>query len=170
MKILVIYDSAFGNTEKVARQMGEKLGAHGEAALKRVNQVQPEAFAGLDLLVVGSPTQRFRPTAATTQLLKGIPKGALAGVRVAAFDTRLTEAEIGENRVLGFFVGIFGYAAKPIADQLVKKGGTLVAPPEGFYVAGMEGPLLAGELERAGVWAEQILMVADHTPGSNPSA
>jgi hypothetical protein len=47
----------------------------------------------------------------------------------------------------------FGYASKPIADSLVKKGATLAAQPEGFYVADSEGPLKDGELERASNWA-----------------
>jgi len=29
-------------------------------------------------------------------------------------------------------------------------------PPEGFYVAGTEGPLKEGELERKAAWAGQI--------------
>jgi flavodoxin len=158
MKTLVVYDSEFGNTEKIARAIAAALGPQETVAVKRVGEVQPPQLAGLDLLVVGSPTQRFRPTPAINQLLKELPSGALAGVRVAAFDTRLTEAELGQNRVLGFFVGIFGYAAKPIADQLEKQGGTPAAPPEGFYVAGMEGPLLEGELARAEKWAGQLLV------------
>jgi hypothetical protein len=40
--------------------------------------------------------------------------------------------------------------------MLKKKGGQLVAPYEGFYVDGMKGPLIAGELERAAEWAKQI--------------
>ena len=47
---------------------------------------------------------------------------------------------------------LFGYAAKPIADRLKKKGGELTIPPEGVYVKGTEGPLKEGELERAADW------------------
>ena len=81
------------------------------------------------------------------------------GVQVAAFDTRITEEEFRSH---GFFVttlvSVFGYAAEPIAKQLQKKGGELVLPPEGFYVGGTEGPLLDGELARAGAWGEQIVV------------
>jgi hypothetical protein len=118
--------------------------------------VQPEQLAGLELLIVGSPTQKFRPLPAVTALLKELPDGALQGVKVAAFDTRVPVSEIEKNRILAFFVRIFGYAAKPIADRLAKKGGEPVAPPEGFYVGGTEGPLLEGELERAADWARQV--------------
>jgi hypothetical protein len=52
-----------------------------------------------------------------------------------------------------------GYAAKRIANQLKRAGGSLIAPPEGFYVEDTEGPLKDGELERAANWAEGLLTV-----------
>ena len=160
MKAMVVYDSAFGNTEKVAQAIGQALGSQGDIEVVRVGNVKPEQMAGLTLLIVGSPTQKFRPLGTITGFLKGIPDGKLKGVKVAAFDTRATEGAIEKVRILAFFVKIFGYAAKPIADRLVKKGGDPAVPPEGFYVADTEGPLLEGELERAADWARRI--VATH--------
>ena len=157
MKALVVYDSAYGNTAKIAQAIGEGLGAQADVETLRVRDVNPGQLTSVDLLVVGSPTQKFRPTGATTEVLKSVPGGGLKGIKVAAFDTRFTETEINRVRILAFFVRIFGYAAKPIADRLVKKGGTLIIPPEGFYVGDTEGPLLEGELERAADWARQIL-------------
>jgi flavodoxin len=157
LKALVVYDSQFGNTEKIGLAMRDALASQVDVEALRVDDVRPEQWAGIGLLIVGSPTQRFSPTPATTQFLKSIPARALKGVRVAAFDTRFTEQEINKIRILAFFVRIFGYAAKPIADLLVRKGGELVLPLEGFYVAETEGPLLEGELERAGDWARRIL-------------
>lgn len=157
LKALVVYDSEFGNTEIVARAIGEVLGSEGEVEVRRVGDVQPEEFMGLDVLVVGSPTQQFNPTKATSTFLKGIPKNGLSGTRVAAFDTRLTVEEIEETAILAFFVRIFGYAAKPIGNALKKKGGELGIPPEGFLVQGMKGPLVEGELERAEAWAREII-------------
>ncbi len=156
MKAIVAYDSAYGNTEQIARAIGSALGPEQEVETLRVGDVTPQKLEGISVLVVGSPTQKFSPTAATNALLKRIPKDGLKGVRVAAFDTRFTEAEIERVKILAFFVRIFGYAAEPIADKLRKKGGELAIPPEGFYVGGTEGPLLDGELERAAAWAKQI--------------
>jgi flavodoxin len=158
MKSLVVYDSVFGNTKKVAQAIGNALGSQEEIELRHVEDVKPGHLAGLRLLIVGSPTRQFRPTSATTRFLKSIPKNALKGVKVAAFDTRFTLGEIEKVRILAFFVRIFGYAAQPIADRLEKKGGELAIPPEGFYVADTEGPLLEGELERAADWAKQIMV------------
>ncbi len=157
MKALVVYDSEFGNTEIVARAIREVLGSEGKVEVRRVSDVQQEGFDGLDVLVVGSPTQQFNPTKATSSFLKGVPKNGLSGIKVAAFDTRLTVEEIEETATLAFFVRIFGYAAKPIGDALKKKGGELAIPPEGFLVQGMKGPLVEGELDRAQAWAREII-------------
>ena len=157
MKAMVAYDSTYGNTEQVARAVGAALGPGEDVETLRVGEVTPERLAGISLLVVGCPTQKFSPTGATTRMLKSIPNRGLKGVKVAAFDTRITEAEVERIKILAFFVKLFGYAAEPVADRLRKKGGDLVAPPEPFYVTGTEGPLLDGELERAGEWAAQIL-------------
>jgi flavodoxin len=108
MKAMLVYDSAYGNTEKIAQAIGDALGSQGEVKLVRAADARPEQLAGLDLLVVGSPTQKFSPTGATTAFLKGIPKNSLQGVKVAAFDTRFTESEIDRIRILAFFVRIFG--------------------------------------------------------------
>jgi flavodoxin len=157
MKALVAYDSAYGNTERIAQAIGEALGSPEDVESVRVGDVRPEQLAGLTFLIVGSPTQKFSPTGATTRLLKSVPKKGLQGVKVAAFDTRYPASEIEKAGILAFLVRMFGYAAEPIAKRLEKKGGELVIPPEGFYVEGTEGPLQEGELERAADWAKQII-------------
>lgn len=156
MKAMVIYDSAYGNTEKVAQAIGQALGPAEEVQVVRASEARPEQAAGVDLLIVGSPTQKFSPLGTITAFLKAIPRGGLQGVEVAAFDTRFPQSQVDEIRILAFFVSIFGYAAEPIAKRLEKKGGHLAIPPEPFYVSNTEGPLLDGELERAADWARQI--------------
>jgi flavodoxin len=161
MKTLILYDSVYGNTEKIALAIGEALGPQEDVSVMKVGDAKPDQFTGLSLLIVGAPTQRFRTTAAMSDLLKMIPPNSLKGVKVAAFDTRLSMGEINKTPILAFFVRLFGvnaYAAGSIANQLRKKGGKLAGTPEGFYVEGMEGPLVAGELERAVNWARQIIV------------
>jgi flavodoxin len=160
MKALILYDSVYGNTEKIALAIGNTLGPQEDVSVMKVSDARPDQFAGLTLLIVGAPTQRFRTTAAMSDLLKMIPQNSLKGVKVAAFDTRLSMDEINKTPILAFFVRLFGknaYAARPIANQLRKKGGKLVGSPEGFFVEGMKGPLVEGELERAVNWARQII-------------
>jgi len=156
MKALVIYDSFFGNTEKIAQAIGEALSSHGKVQVLKVSNAKPEHLAGLSLLVVGSPTRAFRPSPAISSFLGGIPANGLQGIKVAAFDTGISLQD-ANSAILSFFVKLFGYAAKPIAAKLKKKGGTLAIPPEGFFVKGSEGPLKEGELERVADWAKQIM-------------
>lgn len=154
MRALVVYDSVFGNTEQVAFAIRDSLGSEVEAL--RVGDVRDGQLPGLEYLVVGSPTRAFNPTKAITTFLKKMPGGSLKGVKVAAFDTRIDPEDV-DSKVLNFFVKFMGYAAKPIGDRLQKKSGTLVLPPEGFFVDDTEGPLREGELERAAAWANEIL-------------
>ena len=156
MKVLIIYDSGFGNTEQIAQAIGNALGSQEDVEILRVGNVKPEQLTGLKLLIVGSPTRGFRPTPAISNLLKSIPKNGLKGVKVAAFDTRLSTSDI-ESSAFRFLVKTGGYAAKRIVDRLKKSGGDLIMPPKGFFVEGAEGPLKEGELERAADWAKQII-------------
>ncbi|MBM3129430.1 MAG: flavodoxin family protein [Chloroflexi bacterium] len=153
MNALVVYDSVFGNTEKIARAMGDALG---NVETLSVSQVSAETIRGRDVLIVGSPTRGFRPTEGISKLLNALPKNHLAGVRVAAFDTRIVLETIN-SKVFRLLVDKGGYAASHIAQSLEKKGGKLIAPPEGFFVTGEQGPLKDGELERAARWAKQIV-------------
>ncbi len=156
MKVLIVYDSVFGNTEKIALAISNSLGSKENVETFRVSAIKPEQLIRLSLLIVGSPTRAFRPTKAITNFLKKISSNGLKGVKVAAFDTRISTADVN-SRFLNILVKLFGYAAKPIASKLEKKGGELIIPSEGFFVKGTEGPLKEGELERAVAWAKVIM-------------
>lgn len=155
MKLLVVYDSFFGNTEKIAQAIGEALRPKGEVSVLRVGDVRPEDLTGLDWLIVGSPTRAFSPSPAIKTFLADIPRNGLKSVKTAAFDTRADVKEVN-SAVLTFFVSIFGYAAQPIAKKLIQKGGGPAGEPEGFFITASEGPLREGELERAADWARKI--------------
>ncbi len=144
MKALIVYDSMYGNTEKIAKAIGGAIA--GEARVVRVSEVNSAELKTIDLLIVGSPTQGGRATAAIRDFLDKISEPAIKGINVAAFDTRVS------TRV----ATVFGYAAGRIAGSLKRKGGTLVASPQGFFVKGTEGPLKEGELERAAGWAKEV--------------
>jgi flavodoxin len=137
MTALVVYDSRHGHTEKIARAIGEAIGGQ----VRRAGEVNPADLKGFDLVIIDSPTHGGFPTPGIDGLLKALP--ALEGISVAAFDTRTKRT-------------IFGYAAPRIGRRLENNGGNLVAPPEGFFVLGIQGPLVGGELERAAGWARGI--------------
>jgi flavodoxin len=146
MKALILYDSVYGNTEKIARAVAEAITPSGEVKVLQVGEANPSELESTDLLIVGSPTHAGRPTPAVQDFLNKVPKLS-QDINVAAFDTRITTK----------LVRVFGYAAGRIAGNLKKKGGTLIASPEGFLVTGTKGPLKEGELQRAAGWAKGIL-------------
>ncbi len=156
MKLLVIYNSVFGNTKELAEAMAEACAVDHAVTVLRYNQVNTGHFAGLDGVIVASPTRAFSPTPEIKKYLSALPAGCLKGVKALAFDTR-ANLEVVNNKFLTFMVGIFGYAAKPLAKILVRKGAVMAAEPEGFFVDDKEGPLSEGEKARAVAWVKQLL-------------
>lgn len=156
MKALVVYDSYFSNTEKIAQVIGAALEAKCEVQMSKMNEITADQIRGVELLVVGSPTRAFTLSDKTKELLASLPAGGLQGVRAAAFDTRMLAEDV-KNAVYTFFSGIFGFASPKIAKRLEKKGANLILPPEGFAVTGGEGPLKDDELERAAAWGRALL-------------
>jgi flavodoxin len=77
MKVLVVYDSIFGNTEIIAQAIGNQFDTQTDAVMVRVGDVKPEQLTGLELLIVGSPTHAFRPTPAVITFLMKIPLNGL---------------------------------------------------------------------------------------------
>jgi flavodoxin len=155
MNALVIYDSVFGNTEKIGQAIGQALTSKANVTTLSVGDVKPEQLNGIELLIVGSPTRGFRPTPAIANFLKALPDKSLAGVKVAAFDTRFDVTAL--KGFLKWLVRKGGYAADKIAKVLVSRGGEQAVAPAGFDVTGKEGPLKSGELERAAEWARGMV-------------
>lgn len=147
MKTLVLYETEYGNTEKLARAIAEALSVHGETRALAVAEADALDAEGPDLLAVGAPTQRHGLPTPVKDLLEGIPEGTLNGVRALAFDTRYHNPR-----------WITGSAAKGIGKLLGGRLGCyLLAPPESFFVTGEEGMLEPGEEDRARVWALRSL-------------
>jgi flavodoxin len=146
MKTLVVYDSVHGNTEIIARAIGDAL--TGEVSVRRAGEGSAAEVEAVDLLVVGSPTHGGWFTEAIKEWLDQVPAAALQGSHVAAFDTRTPPTILSR---------IFGFAAPRIAKNLEKRGATLSGEPGGFIVKGIKGPLKEGETERAAAWAKGLL-------------
>ena len=144
MKTLVVYDSVYGNTEKIARAIGGAITS--DVQVLQASEANTAELEGIDLLIVGAPTQAGRPTLVMQDFLKKVTEPTIKGIKVATFDTRISAK----------WVGIFGYAAGKIAKNLKKKGGVLILPPEPFFVKDTKGPLQEGEIDRAASWAKEI--------------
>lgn len=155
MKVLVVYETYYGNTEKVARTIARALTNGREARVVRWSDFNPGMLQDIDLLVVGSPTHGFHHTEGIQKFLKDLPEGSLDGLRVASFDTRSDLTDV--NFAFQYLMKKFGYAAEPVGKALEQKGGRLVTASQGFYIKDIQGPLKNGELERAASWAATLI-------------
>jgi flavodoxin I len=151
MKYLVVYDTSYGNTAQVAAAIKEGLGT--DAAALEVEKLGPDHLKGVELLVVGSPTQGGRPTQSMQDWLQTLP--FVHESRAAVFDTRLGGQDT--TWILKALMGTIGFAAPRIARRLVSKGYTMLGEPRGFIVTAKEGPLAGGELDQARAWGRQLL-------------
>jgi flavodoxin len=145
MNVLVVYASQFGNTERLARVIGSALEPRHTVRVVAAKDARSLTGDGVDLLLVGSPTQMFGRRLIVRSFLDGLKGHAFGGRAAAAFDTRMgTPTE--KNAA----------ASETIAARLQVAGCRLVVPPESFLVAGFTGPLVDGEEQRASTWALDV--------------
>lgn len=158
MKALVIYDSRFGNTEKIAEQIALGVGCDA----KSINNVKREDLGEFELIVAGSPTHGGRPSQSMQEFLNSINNDLIKSKKSASFDTSMPIE--GQKFLLKLIIKFFGYAAKRIADNLNNRGAHIIAT-ESFYVLGKEGPLKDGELKRAKHWGTGLVKLIESRRG-----
>lgn len=162
MRALVVYESLWGNTEKVARAVADKLADIGTVEVVD-SDAAPATVDGYDLVVVGGPTHAFSMTRATTRAdavkSHSAPHEPVRGIRewlnevgrpataipTLAFDTRVDKPRFP------------GSAAKSARHELRSLGFETSVKQQTFRVYGYEGPLLDGELERARAWVDEVI-------------
>ena len=151
MQTVVIYDSKFGNTEKIAQAIGRGLSTFGDVLVTSTGDAMPTKRP--DLLFLGGPTQKRGASPGLREFMEALP-AELRGVPAASFDTRYRGA-----------TWLFGSAAAEAADVIRKAGGDLVAEPESFFMI-RKGPmerqtLESGEIDRAEQWAATVAATAN---------
>jgi hypothetical protein len=176
LRALVVYESMFGGTEKIARAIANGLEQAISVRVGSVEQIQPSDVAGVDLLVVGGPTHAHAMSHPATRAeaiewthdpaknLQLAPGMHTIGVRewlqkvadvprFAAFDTRASIPRI-----------FSGAASHGIARELAKRGGTSMGEPESFLVDSASA-LADGEVHRAIAWGDTLAAaVVDSVP------
>lgn len=133
---IVIFDSKFGNTEKIAKSIaGGLIRAGVEAACINTRDFQLESLPEFDLIAIGGPTQIFtasKPMKEFLLKLEGVQ--SLKGRFGFAFDTK-------------FGSPLAGSAAKFIENRLEQLGMNIVRRRQSAIVEKTEGPLEEGEME-----------------------
>jgi len=148
MNALVLYDTKFGNTERIAETIALAFQEAVPTRLTAIDDVTDlmAELDGVDILVVGGPTQIHGISAGLRHMIESLGEGSLKGIRTAAFDTRLHGMKL-----------VTGSAAVRLGRLMRRRGAWLVVPPASFIVEGREGPLQEGEVDHANAWAAEVL-------------
>jgi flavodoxin len=149
MQTVVIYDTKFGNTEKVAHAVARGAGTSGSVRVLDTVEAAQSLAERPDLLIVGGPTQRRGMSPELRAFVDSLPGESLQGGTIASFDTRYRGS-----------TWLMGSAAGEVAKRVGKAGGRLMAQPESFFIS-RGGPLErqtleTGELERAEAWGRTV--------------
>ena len=99
MKVLVIYYSQSGNTEKIAEAIWEEAAQANQADLKKLDEVGAEGFAGYDFIFIGSPIHSASLAAPVKAFLNDIQAGS--NQKMAGFITHF-KAAYPEQDIAGF--------------------------------------------------------------------
>jgi len=150
MKGVVVYDTTYGNTEKIAEVIAETLkqSAGFTVDLYHVKDVKKLDAKDCDFLVLGSPTKMGNMSFAVRRFIGGKIKGAeWKDKPFASFDTELE----------GIIKKSGGSAAEKIAKKLSEKGLKQVLPVLKTAVLGTKGPLKEGEIERTQEYVRELV-------------
>lgn len=168
MRALVVYESMYGNTHRIADAIGEGLAEVYQVDVVPVEHAGPRLVEAADLVVVGGPTHAHSLSRAGTRA-SALTEARKAGsnltldpaaegpglrdwldtlpathARAAAFDTRIDAPAI-----------VTGRAGKGIARRLRQHGLRLVAQPESFLVT-KQNSLEPQEPARAREWGREL--------------
>lgn len=174
MKILVVYESLWGSTAAVARAIAEGLGPDAFAA--STADATPEAIAGAELIVAGSPVHSLGLPSEQTREWSRVgrlgPGGAPPDVSHPMMRTWLANLPRGNGWSAAFDTRVkswYGWgAASKILAALRQAGYRPLAKPRGFYVTGhpvlprTNGALRDGEAERARQWGSELARARTH--------
>jgi hypothetical protein len=176
MRVVIVYESLFGNTHEVAGAIRDGIAAaRPEASVSCVQATEADRdqALGADLLVVGGPTHLHGLSTTVTRKMglraeQRVPAGVpghgpqpgAAGPGIREWFRGLPKAPAG-SRSAAFDtrgdVRHAGGAANGIARRLRRHGYELIGEPAGFLVEDVEGPLREGEQDRARAWGASLL-------------
>jgi hypothetical protein len=166
MRAVIVFESAFGNTEQVARSVSIGM-ARVEGVTVDVVEVgsagHPLVHAA-HLLVVGGPTHAFGMSNLRTRhearAEGGTSGSAVTGIREWIADLPLDNRPVATFDTKVRSVRWLRGAAKEAMTQLRRRGYRPIAGASSFYVGGPAGPLVEGERTRAEAWGKNLARLA----------
>jgi len=150
LKVIVVYESKYGNTKLVAETIIEGMSrVEGiETVIKELKDVDLNKIAVYDAILIGSPNHYGGPTKGVKEFIDRLGKFHLNGKLFAVFDTYL-------GKKSDYF---FEKAVKKMVKIINEKIPALkqIAPGLSLKVQGMKGPIVEGELPKCKEFGKKI--------------
>ena len=149
-KVIVVYESKYGNTKHVAETIIEGMSkVEGiEIVIRELKEVDLNKIPDYDVILIGSPNHYGGPTKGVKGFVDNLGKLNLNGKLFAVFDTYLGKRS-------DYF---FEKALKKMEKRINEKVPELkqIAPGLSIKVQGMKGPLVEGELPKCKEFGKKI--------------
>jgi len=146
VRVIVVYDTKYGNTKLVAEKIMEGIGeVEGiEAVISDVEKTDPKKAADYDAILIGSPTHFGGPVRGINKFIDKLGKLDLKAKWVAVFDTYL-----GED---------FEKAVKKMEKRISEKVPRLKLITSGLSIRvdDMKGPVTDGEFPKCKNFGKEI--------------
>ncbi|MBS7633915.1 flavodoxin family protein [Candidatus Bathyarchaeota archaeon] len=146
VKVIIVYESKYGNTKRVAETIMESLNEAGgiEASIRELKEVNPNDVQNYDAILIGSPNHMGGPTRGIKKFIDKLGKLQLEGKVFAVFDTYM-----GKD---------FEKAVKKMEEKISEKAPRLKKIADGLSikVQGIKGPIAEGELQKCKEFGKNI--------------
>ena len=170
VRALVVYESMFGNTERIARAIRDGLRQRVPTEIVPAYRAPTVIPADVRLLVVGGPTHAFSMTRVSTrqearkqqEVVMPIEVGIREWLDALATDTRSTTGRRSRDLEVATFdtriakVRRLPGSAARSAGKLLRRMGFRLISTSSFFVDETIGPIREVEIERAGRWGQEL--------------
>jgi len=138
VKVLIVYYTKYGNTEKVAKLIAEGITSTegNEVIVQNVKDVKLKKEESYDLLLIGSPAHFGKHVGSIKKFIDKLPKSQLKVEAYAVFDTYIKTD--------------FEMAVKKMEQQIseIMPDLTKASPGLSIKVDGMKGPITKEDLPK----------------------
>jgi flavodoxin len=146
VKVIVVFESNYGNTKRVAETIVEGMKDVGEieASVRELKEVDRNEILEYDAVLLGSPNHMGGPTRGIKGFIDKLGELRLEGKMFAVFDTYM-----GKD---------FGKAVKKMEKRINEKvpGLKQISAGLSVKVQGMKGPIVEGELPKCKEFGKNV--------------
>ena len=146
MRVLIVYYTKYGNTEKVAKLIAEGISSidGNEVIINNIKDINLGKEDSYDLILIGSPVHFGKHVGSVKKFINKLPKFQLKANAYSIFDTYM-EGDTEKEGVCSYNI-MLDKIEKQISEKLpnLKK----ISPGLSIKVEGMKGPIINDELPK----------------------